>query len=326
MRAPANACLLGLLLAATLCGRARADESVLFATDWKAEAEHGGFYQALARGFYRQHGLDVTIREGGPGVDNQRLLAAGAVDIAVGSNDFFALNLLRAGAKVRAVAAIFQKDPLALLTHPRPDVSSIADMRGKPIMVADFAIGTFWAWLRAKYGFEDSQIRKYTFNMAPFLVDKDAIQQGYVTAEPYLAEQRGVTPQVFLLADDGYPSYATLILASQRLIDSKPALVQGFVDATVEGWKDYLDGDPAPGNALIKRANPEETDGLLAFARTQMRDRGLVEGGDARRLGVGAMTDARWRTFFETMAAQRIYPASLDYRQAYTLRFLRPPQ
>ncbi len=311
-----------LLAGCWLCRTARADEKILFATDWKAEAEHGGFYQALARGFYRRRGLDVSIRQGGPGIDNQRLLAAGAVDLAVGSNDFFALNLLAAGARARAVAAIFQKDPLVLMTHQRPDIRSIADMRGKPIMVADFAIGTFWAWLRARYGFQDSQICKYTFNMAPFLVNPDAIQQGYATAEPYLAEQAGVQPQVYLLADDGYPSYATLILASDRLIAHKPDLVQAFVDATIEGWRDYLDGDPTPGNALIKQANPDETDALIAFARTQMRERGMIEGGDAGTLGVGAMTEARWGAFFAVMAAQGIYPATMDWRQAYTMQFL----
>ncbi len=311
-----------LLLATSLCGPARADEKIVFATDWNAEAEHGGFYQALARGFYKRRGLEVTIRQGGPGIDNQRLLAAGAVDLAIGSNDFFALNLLAAGAKARAVAAIFQKDPLVLMTHQRPDIHSIADMKGKPIMVADFAIGTFWAWLKARYGFQDSQIRKYTFNMAPWLVNQDAIQQGYVTAEPYLAEQAGARPQVYLLADDGYPSYATLILASDRMIAARPAVVQAFVDASIEGWRDYLGGDPSPGNALIKRANPDETDGLIAFAVAQMRQRHLVDGGDARTLGVGAMTDARWRAFFDVMAAQRIYPATLDWRQAYTRQFL----
>lgn len=311
-------------LAATLAGAtARADEPIVFATDWKAEAEHGGFYQALARGFYQRRGLDVRIREGGPGVDNQRLLAAGAVDLAIGSNDFFALNLLAAGARVQAVAAIFQKDPLVLMCHERPDIRSIADMKDKPIMVAGFAIGTFWAWLRARYGFTDSQIRKYTFDMAPFLADPKAIQQGYVTSEPYLAEQAGVRPQVYLLADDGYPSYATLILASERLIDTRPQMVQAFIDATAEGWRDYLNGDPSPANARIRSANPEQSEGLIASARAEMRERGMIEGGDAQSLGIGAMTEARWRVFFEVMATQNIYPARLDWRQAYTLRFLR---
>ncbi len=132
----------------------------------------------------------------------------------------------------------------------------------------------------------------------------------------------GVVPQVYLLADDGYPSYATLILASDRLIAGRPELVQGFVDASAEGWRDYLNGDPSPANALIRQADPEQTQGLLAYARMQMRERGMIEGGDAARLGIGAMTDARWKRFFEVMAGQKIYPLGLDWREAYTLRFL----
>ena len=313
------------MLAAILvavAGIAHADEKIVFSTDWKAEAEHGGFYQALAKGFYKKRGLDVTIRQGGPGSDNQQLLAAGAVDMALGSNDFFALNLVQAGAKARAVMAAFQKDPQILMTHPRDDVKSIADMKGKPIMIGDSSISTFWVWLKAKHGFEDSQIRKYTFNMAPWLVDKTAIQQGYASSEPFMVKKEGVEPQVFLLADDGYPTYSCMVLVPQATIDAKPAVVQAFVDASIEGWKDYLEGDPTSGNELIKKDNPEQTDDLLAFGIDSMKKNGIAQGGDAATRGIGVMTDARWKEFFDTMVSQKIYPADLDFRAAYTLQFL----
>jgi len=315
-------CSMGVALAMGFARPAAADEKIVFATDWKAEAEHGGFYQALATGIYKKHGLDVTIHEGGPGIDNQQLIAAGAVDMAMGSNSFFALNLVQAGAPVKAVMAAFQKDPQMLMTHPRDDIKTLADMKGKPIMIADASINTFWVWLHAKFGFEDVQIRKYTFNMAPWLVDKNAIQQGYLSSEPYMVAKEGVTPQVYLLADYGYPSYAAMVLVPQKLIDGKPAVVKAFVDASIEGWHDYLYGDNKAANELIKKDNPDETDDLIAFGVAKMKEYGIVDGGDAKAGGVGAMTDARWKEFFDVMVAQKVYPADLDYKKAYTLDFL----
>lgn len=299
------------------------DTKITFVTDWKAEAEHGGFYEALALGLYKKAGLDVTIRQGGPSIDNMQLLAAGAVDFALGSNSFGPLNLVQAGAHAVAVMAASQKDPQCLMTHPRDDIKSLADIRGKPVMIAGAAANTFFLWLKAKYGYTDSQIRPYTFNMAPFLVNKDAIQQGYVSSEPYLVEQQGhFTPQVYLFADSGYPSYASLVMVSQKMIDQHPDVVQKFVDASIEGWYDYLHGDPAPANALIKKDDPDENDGVIAYAIATMKKEGMIEGGDAATLGIGAMTDARWKTFFDVMSKEGVYPANLDYKAAYTLRFV----
>jgi len=315
--------LLGLLAGlAFAAGPAAADEKIVFATDWKAQAEHGGFYQAVAAGLYKKAGLDVTIHEGGPGIDNQQLIAAGAVDMAMGSNSFFPINLVQAGAPVKAVMAAFQKDPQMLMTHPRDDIKTLADMKGKPIMIADSSINTFWVWLHAKFGFEDSQIRKYTFNMAPWLVDKTAIQQGYLSSEPFLVMKEGVTPNVYLLADYGYPSYSAMVLVPQKWIDSKPAAVQAFVTASIQGWHDYLYGDNKAANALIKKDNPDMTDDVIAFGIAKMKEYGIVDGGDAAKGGIGVMTDAKWKEFFDVMVAQKVYPADLNYKAAYTLQFL----
>ena len=310
------------LTALLLPGVALAGERIVFATDWKAEAEHGGFYEAAAEGLYRKAGLDVVIHEGGPGIDNQQLIAAGAVDMAIGSNSFFSLNLVQAGAPVRAVMAAFQKDPQALMTHPRDDIASIADMKGKPILLASASANTFWVWLKSKYGFDDSQIRKYTFNMAPWLIDQNAIQQCYLSSEPFLVSKEGVTPKVFLLADYGYPSYAATVLVPQATIDKKPEMVRAFVAASIQGWHDYLHGDNRAANALIKRDNPDETDDVIAYGIAKMKQYEIAEGGDAKTGGIGTMTDARWKQFFDVMVAAHVYPASLDYKQAYTLAFL----
>jgi NitT/TauT family transport system substrate-binding protein len=317
----------GLLAAAAaltiVSGTAQAEKlqlaKVTFVTDWKAQAEHGGFYEALALGLYKKRGLDVKIMEGGPSVNVPQLLAGGAADFGIGSNGFIPFNMVREGVPIRAVMAVFQKDPQVLITHPRADVRSLADMKGKPIMIADASISAFWPWLKAKYGFSDTQIRKYTFNLAPFLVDPKAIQEGYLSSEPYTIEQQGYfKPQVFLLADYGYPGYANMVLVPQKWIDAKPGVVQAFVNATIEGWTDYLTGNPAPANALIKKDNPEMTDGLIAQAIEKMKSYHIAMNGE----DLGAMTDARWKTFFDAMVSEGLYPKTLDYKKAYDLRFI----
>lgn len=296
---------------------------ISFVTDWKAQAEHGGFYQALAEGLYAKHGLDVTIVQGGAAVNVPQVLAGGAADFGIGSNNFIALNLIKEGAKIKAVMAVFQKDPQVLITHPRDDIKSIADMKAKPIMMGDAATVTFWPWMKAKFGFDDTQIRKYTFNLAPFLVDKTAIQEGYLSSEPYLIEKEGgFKPNIFPLADAGYPGYSNMVLVPEKWIAEHPETVQAFVDASIEGWMHYLYGDSAAGNALIKRDNPEMTDDIILQAVEKMKTYGIALSGDAEHLGLGAMTDARWQEFFGAMAKEGVYPASLDYRNAYTLQFV----
>ena len=294
---------------------------ITFVTDWKAQAEHGGFYEAEALGLYAKAGLDVKIMEGGPSVNVPQLLAGGAADFGIGSNGFIPLNMVREGVPVRAVMAVFQKDPQVLITHPRADVKSLADMKNKPIMIADESTVAFWPWLKAKYGYSDAQIRKYTFNLAPFLVDPKAIQEGYLTSEPYTIEKEGgFKPQVFLLADNGYPGYANMVLVPQKWIDGNPKAVQAFVNATIAGWQAYVFGNPAPANTLIKRDNPEMTDGLIAQAIQKMRSYDLVQGGSN---ALGSMSDARWNAFFDTMSSEGLYPKTLDYHKAYDLRFVK---
>jgi NitT/TauT family transport system substrate-binding protein len=297
---------------------------ITFVTDWKAQAEHGGFYEALAEGLYAKRGLDVTIREGGPDVNVPQLLAGGAADFGIGSNAFVVMNLVQQKVPLRAVMAIFQKDPQVLISHPRHDLNSLAEMKGKPVLISAATMTSFWPWLRAEFGFQDSQIRKYTNNLAPFLVDPNAIQEGYLTSEPYTIQQQAhFTPKVFLLSDYGYPGYANMVLTTQKWLDTDPKAVQAFFDATKYGWIDYLTRDPEPGNRLIKRDNPDMTDAIIAQSIAKMKQYQLVTGGDAPAYGVGAMTDKRWKEFYGTMAAEGIYPKGMDYTKAYDLRFQR---
>jgi NitT/TauT family transport system substrate-binding protein len=312
------------LLAACCLALARtgAAETVNFGTDWKAEAEHGGYYQAIATGIYKKHGLEVNLRPGGPQVNHAQLLAAGVLDFNIASNSFVPLNYVHENIPMVAVAAIFQKDPSVLIAHPGQGDDSLAALKGKPIMIGSDTRVTSWQFLKQKFGYTDDQTRPYTFSVAPFLADPKAIQQGYLTSEPFTIEKEGVKPVVLLLADTGYSSYGGLIETSVKLAQEKPELVQRFVDASIEGWYSYLYGDPSPGNALIKKDNPEMTDALLAYGIDKMKQYGVVDSGEAKTDGIGAMTDARWKDFFDTMVKAGVYPADTDVKRAYTLQFV----
>jgi NitT/TauT family transport system substrate-binding protein len=314
-------------LAACTDAQAPVDEQgrvrIRFATDWRAQAEHGGFYQALASGAYARRNLNVEIIQGGPGVNVPQLLAAGAVELGMGSNSFIPLNLVAEGAPVKAVAAFFQKDPQVLIAHPDPALTGIADLAGRPFLLADASITAFWVWLKAKYGFTDDQVRKYTFNPAPFLADDRAVQQGYLTSEPYTIEQVAeFEPRVFLLADEGYPSYATMVLSPDGFARDNAEALRGFIAASAEGWRDYIKGDASAADALIRKDNPDMTQEILDQARARLNANGIVDGGDAALYGLGAMTPERWQAFFEVMSEAGVYPANLNWRQAFTNAYL----
>ena len=314
-------CLLVTLLLAA--APAMAQTKVTFGTDWLAEAEHGGFYQAVAMGFYKKHGLDVTIRMGGPGVNPTQLVAAGVVDFQMSSGSFGALNMVQQEVPVIAVAAYFQKDPQVLISHPGAGNDTLAAMKGKPILISAAARSGYWLFLKAKFGFSDDQIRPYTFSMAPFLADKAAIQQGFVSSEPYQIEHEShEQPIVNLLADNGYSSYSNLVLVTSKMAADKPDLVRAFIEASTEGWYSYMYGDPAPGNALIRAANKDMTQDTIDNAIKLLKQYAIVDSGDSLTMGLGAMTEARWKDFFVTMSAAGLYPAGLDWKKGFSLAFV----
>lgn len=297
-------------------------DKVVLATNWLAQAEHGGFYQALAEGIYDKYNLEVTIRQGGPGVNTKALLVAGKVDFNIGGSAG-ALNFVNSNVPFKAVAAIFQKDPQILLSHPNQQNDTINDFKGKKILVSKFNKVTFWPFLRSKYGFTDDQIKPYNFSLQPFLNDKKSIQQGYLTSEPYSIKMKtGIDPVINLLADNGYTPYATTIETSNKNIENNPDLVQRFVDASIEGWYSYLYGNPSLGNYLIKKDNSEMSDGLLKYARNQLKEREIIISKNPQFSGIGSMTNDRWKSFYEMMSNQGLYPKDLDYTKSYTLKFV----
>lgn len=310
------------LILALLAGPAAALDKVRFGTDWKAEAEYGGYYQAKAAGIYARHGLEVEIRQGGPQVNHSQLLAAGLLDFSISSNSSVALNFVAHDIPMVTVAAFFQKDPAVLISHREAGIKGFADMKGHPILISSDTREGWWLFLKAKYGFSDSQIRPYTFQMAPFLADPSAIQQGYVTSEPYSLEQAGAKIDIHLVADAGWPSYGNLVTTSARLIKDNADLVRRFIDASIEGWYSYLYGDSSPANALIKKDNPEMTDALIANGIAKMKQYGIVDSGDALERGIGALNPERIAQFYVIMTEAGIYPKDMDWRRGFDFTFV----
>jgi NitT/TauT family transport system substrate-binding protein len=308
----------GIVLALT-AATAMAQDKVTFLTSWFAQAEHGGFYQAVAKGLYRKHGLDVTIKMGGPQVNGLQLLAAGQTDFMMGY-DIQAIKAIEQGIPVVTVGTSFQYDLQGMLAHE--DVPSLGALKGRTILVATSGRATWWPWLKGKYGYTDEQTKPYTFNLQPFFADKTIAQQGYLSSEPFKAQQEGMKARFFLFADDGYPPYGTTIVTLQKLVKEKPDVVARFVRASLEGWKSYLE-EPGPANELIKRDNPNMKDDQLAYALAKLKEHKLVTGGDAAKLGIGVMTDARWKNTFDFMVQAGLTRADVDYRQAYTTQFVR---
>jgi NitT/TauT family transport system substrate-binding protein len=310
------------VIAALAPARAETLDKVSFGTNWVAEAEHGGFFQAVADGTYKNYGLDVTIVPGGPNNNNRMLLTAGKLDFFMSANTLQSLDAVANNVPLVTVAAIFQKDPQVLLTHPEVKVTKLEDLKPLTLLVSKEGMTSYFQWLKSEYGFNESKVKPYTFNSQPFIVNKQSAMQGYVTSEPYAVEKAaGFKPGVTLLADYGFNTYSTLIETRREIVDNKPDLVQRFVDASVIGWYNYLYGDNKPANAMIKQLNPDMTDELLAYSVSKMKEYGIVDSGDSLRNGIGAMTDERMASFFDKMVRAGVVRRDIDYRQAYTLRF-----
>jgi len=319
--------LAGLALSATVSLAQSVDkvalDKVSFGTNWVAEGEHGGFYQALADGTYRKYGLDVTIVPGGPNTNNRILLPVGKLDFFMSANTLEGFDAITQNLPTIEVAALFQKDPQVLIAHPDQGIEKLADLKNLTVFVSQEGTASYYQWLKADYGFKDSMVKPYTFNPQPFLADKKSAMQGYLTSEPFAIEKAAhFTPKVFLLADEGFGAYSTLIETRRDLVDKKPDMVQRFVDASIIGWYNYIYGDNTQGNALIKKQNPEMTDDLLAYSVAKMKEYGIVDSGDTLMLGVGAMTDARMKSFFDEMVRASVAKPDLDYRKAYSLQFV----
>jgi NitT/TauT family transport system substrate-binding protein len=320
MRVAVSAALAGLI---SFSGPALALDQVTFGTNWLADPEAGGYYQAMVDGTYAKYGLDVTIRPGGPQSNGGMLLLAGKIEFFMGGDMIGDFLSVEQNIPTIVVAADFQKDPAILMSHPGVGFDQWSDLPKASAIVSSGALSSFYAWLRLAWGFKEENVKPYNFNSAPFISDKNSIQEGYATSEPFEVEkQGGFKPNVFLLSDHGYSTYSTLIEVRRDLVDKNPDLVQRFVDASAIGWYHYLYGDNAKANEAIKKDNPDLSDEQIAFSVAKLKEYGIVDSGDTLKLGIGAMTDARVKDFFDKMVAVGIVKADTDYKKAYTLKFV----
>lgn len=295
-----------------------APTKIRFLTSWFAQAEHGGFYQALATGLYAKEGLDVSIDMGGPQINGLQLLTAGNADIIMGY-DIQVMKAIEKKLPVVTVATSFQHDLQGVMTHE--DVGSIADLKAHKIFIASTSHATFWPWLRERFGFTDEQVAAYTFNLQPFLLDPQAAVQSYPSSEPFEAKAQGGKVKFFLFADEGYPPYGSTMVTTQSLVQTNPEAVKAFVRASLLGWRDYLT-DPAPGNALIKAANPKITDARIGYAVDWMKTHDVVGSGDAKTKGIGIITAERWKQTYDFMVAGKILTPGTEWSKAFTTQFV----
>ncbi len=310
-------------LVSILPARSETLDKVTFGTNWVAEAEHGGFFQAVADGTYKKYGLDVSIVPGGPNENNRMLLIAGKIDFFMAANTLMSFDAVANNVPVVTIAAVFQKDPQVLLTQPDAKVTKIQDLKPLTLFVSKEGMTSYFQWLKSEYGFSEKNVRPYNFNPQPFIANPKSAMQGYVTSEPFAVEKAaGFKPNVILLADAGFNTYSTLIETRRDLVEKKADLVQRFVDASMIGWYNYIYSDNSAGNAMIKKLNPEMTDELLTYSVAKMKEYGIVDSGDSLKNGIGAMSDDRYTSFFDKMVKAGVVKGDLDFRKSYTLRFV----
>ncbi len=310
----------GVMLAGSV---AQANEKITFGTNWVAQPEHGGFYQAVADGTYAACGLDVTIVPGGPNVNNRALLLAGKIDFLMDGNLLQPFNSVREDIPMVVVASVFQKEPQVIMTHPGQGLDTWESLKGaETLLIGNGGYQSFFRWM-VSTGFRDEQRKPYTYNSAPFLANKKSGQQGYVTSEPFaIKTEAGFDPNVFLLADYGFDTYSTLIATMQEMIDERPEVVQCFVDGSILGWTNYMYGDRTAANKLIQQDNPDMGDANIEFALAQLNKYGIVDSGDSLTLGIGAMTAERIESFYNKMVDAGVIDAGLDLDAVYDLSFI----
>lgn len=303
------------LCAAPAC----AADKVTFLTSWFAQAEHGGFYEAKATGLYEKAGLDVTIKMGGPQVSGMQLLIAGEADMMMGY-DFQVFKALERGLAVTTVGASFQFDLQGMMTHD--DVESLAALKGKTILASSSAYTSWWPWFKQKYRYSEEQTRPYTFNLQPFFADKNTVQQGYPTSEPFAAMKQGVPVKFFLFAKEGYPPYGTTIVVTKAFLDRRPDVVARFVKASMEGWRDYMK-NPGPANALIKADNRNMPDDQIAFGIQRLKELKALDDGDAATEGIGIITETRFKASYDYMVSAGLLKPGVNWKAALTDKFVK---
>jgi NitT/TauT family transport system substrate-binding protein len=316
------ACVLVFVGLSTLGCRRPAQDSgltkVVFQADWYPQPEHGGFYTALAKGYYMDEGLNVTILPGGPYITVEKQVFSGAAQFGMGSSD----KVLEANSQGQAlvgVEATMQHDPQGIMVRKDSPIHSFADLNGHSVAIK-VGESTWFEFVTKRYHLDNVHVVPAMMNVANFVADPQYIQQAFATSEPFFAHQAGIETRVLLISDAGYSPYR-VVYATQDFIRQHPEIVAKFVRASVKGWKDYLN-DPRPAHALIAKLNPALNAEWMQFTWQQLRDGHFVAGDDPTGALIGQMDPKRWATMYEELVDLKVIEKPFDPAVAYTLQFL----
>jgi NitT/TauT family transport system substrate-binding protein len=294
---------------------------VIFQLSWRAQVESGGFVVAANKGYFRDCGLDVQLRQGGAGLDPAQLLVGRAVDAVLMPQSDGVLQMNRSGFPARAIFGSMQHTPASIIVHDSSPITNVAQMRGKPIMISASSRASWWNFLKLRYGFTDDQIRSFSGQRGPFINDPSAIAQDLISNGPYVIWQSAhIKVRSFLLTDLGYDPYGGVLTVSQALIDQRPEAVRCLIEGSRRGWADFV-RDPRDGFAMIMKMSPEQTLGLLEYGYAQLRERHLIQTEETARLGLGVINPERWRSHARLLVESGVLPAGFDPMPAMAAGF-----
>lgn len=315
-----SAVLLAIALSAFACKRP-ADNAgltkVILQADWYPQPEHGGFYTALVKSYYKDEGLDVDIESGSPYLSPYQRVAAGGAQFGMGASDRI-LESVADGQPLIAVAATMQHDPQGIMVRKNSPVRTFADLNGHTVAVQ--AGSTWFRYLAMKYRLTNVQEVPATMSVANFIADPNYIQQAFATSEPFFARQAGIETRVLLVSDAGFNPYRVMF-TTQSFLHQHPDVVAKFVRASVRGWRDYLN-DPSAAHAALLKLNPALSPQWMQFSWQQLRDGHFVAGEAADGSQIGQMNPARWTTLYQQLLDLKVIESQFDPAGAYTLQFM----
>jgi len=320
------ACAVALLLLAAGCHRNSGDAStqtgagltkITLQADWYPQPEHGGFYTALVKGFYKDEGLDVTIQPGGPYLAVEQQVSIGAAQFGMGTSDRI-LESVADGQPLVAVAATMQHDPQGIMVRNDSPIHAFADLNGHTISVKPGY--TWFAYLVKRYHLDNIHEIPATMSVANFVADPQYIQQAFATSEPFFARQAGIETRVLLVSDSGYNPYRVMF-TTRDFLQQHPDIVAKFVRASLKGWREYLN-DPAAAHAAIAKLNPALNPEWMNFTWQALRDGHYVTGNDPSGAQLGQMTGQRWNMMYQQLLDLKVIDKPFDPVTAYTLQFV----
>jgi NitT/TauT family transport system substrate-binding protein len=290
---------------------------VILQADWYPQPEHGGFYTALAKGYYTEEGLDVSIQPGGPYVAVTQQVAAGTAQFGMGASDTV-LEAIAGGQPLIAVAATMQHDPQGIMVRRDSPIHSFQDLDGHTVAVKPGS--TWFEYLAKRYQLNRVREIPATYSVANFVADPQYIQQCFPTSEPFFARQAGIETRVLLISDAGYSPYRVMF-TTQDFLREHPGTIAKFVRASLRGWRDYLN-DPSAAHAVIAKLNPALNPDWMHFSWQALHDGHFVTGDDASGARLGEMTPERWTTMYRQLSDLKIITKPFDPETAYTLQFV----